>query len=881
MNNLKIRHNFSHFFKNKAHQIVPSAPLLNEEDPHLLFVNAGMNPFKDYLLGHRAPPSPRLANSQKCLRVSGKHNDLEEVGQDTYHHTFFEMLGNWSFGDYFKEEAIAWAWEFLVEEIGLEKDRFYVTVFEGNKPDQLAADQESAKLWKEFLPKERILFFGKKDNFWEMGNQGLCGPCTEIHIDLRSKAEQKTTAATQLINTGHPEVIELWNLVFMQYERLANQTLRPLPKQHVDTGMGLERLCMVVQSKASTYDTDLFRPLISSIEEQTKKKYGTDSQQDISFRVIADHIRAVSFTVADGVLPGPVQAGYVMRRLLRRALRYGHTFLGYRAPFLHTLVPILVKQYEEVYPELKAEEAHLLKIIHEEERIFLRTLEKGLHRFSVLTSSLSSGAVIGGEEAFELYDTYGFPIDLTRLMAKEQGFSVNEHNYEAALSQQRKRSQAGAEQNSEDWVDLAGEQSTQSEFIGYEQLETQTKILRYRKVSQKGGTFYELVLARTPFYPEGGGQVGDTGYIYVEEETIRVKDTQKLHTMIVHRVDRLPRCPEKAVRAVVDSEQRKKTECNHTATHLLHAALRQVLGTHVAQRGSQVKAEGLRFDFSHYERISSEQLEEIESIMNDKIRNNLPLEEEKNVPLEEAKARGARALFGEKYGDKVRVISFGGSFSVELCAGTHTPSTGRIGICKIRNERTLAAGVRRIEASTAAQALSEIHLQEQKLQEIEALLKYPRDLKKAIQQQIETEKHLKQRLSLYELEALRQQKQILSERIKAHPPFQLLVSRVSVSEASHLRKLCFELSQAYPNLLATLATEIEEKPYVAVFLDKEVTSTYTIKANEICKTLATYIKGQGGGQSFFATAGGKDAQGIEDMLVEAEKRLISFADSRK
>lgn len=877
MDNFKIKCNFLSFFEKKGHRILPSASVVNAEDPQLLFVNAGMNPFKDYFLGNSKPPALRVANSQRCLRVSGKHNDLEEVGFDTYHHTFFEMLGNWSFGDYFKEEAIAWAWEFLVTRMGLPQDCLYATVFAGDADEGLQKDTESAALWAEVLPTERILFFGKGDNFWEMGATGPCGPCTELHIDLRSEAQRKAQPSAALINRSHPEVIELWNLVFMQYDRSAEGGLRPLSLQHVDTGMGFERLCMVLQEKHSAYDTDIFQPLLAQIASQTNQPYKSDTKAGVAFRVIADHIRAVVFAMADGALPGPARAGYVLRRLLRRALRYGHTFLGCRDPFLYTLLPILVKQYEKTCPELKAQESLLNTLIQEEERMFLRTMEKGLCRLEGLMKKLPQGATLSGEAAFELYDTYGFPWDLTRLIVKEHGFSINEEGYAKALGAQRTRSQQAAQQQEEDWVLLAPEDSPHSEFVGYDHLEIETKLLRYRSISNKEGTYYELVLERTPFYPEGGGQIGDRGRLYVGEEEIKVLDTQKVHALIVHKVQKLPAQLKAPLRAWVDSAARLKTQSNHTATHLLHAALRQVLGAHVAQRGSRVGPEGLRFDFTHYDRISAQELQDVEQMVNEKICNNIPLQEERNVPLAKAKARGARALFGEKYGEKVRLITFGADFSVELCGGTHVPATGCIGLCKLLGERAVAAGVRRIEALTSAAALQEIQTQQARLEEVRTLLKHPKDLKQALEQQLKVQKSLQARLSTYEAHMLAQQQQQLKSQVQRKGPLHILVAKISVTEAGQLRSLSFALGKEVASLCAVLATEVAQKPYVAVFVDKEVSSAHQIRADELCRHLATHIAGHGGGQPFFAMAGGKKSKGIPNMLTEAKSFLEARA----
>ena len=877
MKNKEIRSNFLNFFAKKGHKVLPSAPVVNAEDPQLLFVNAGMNPFKDYFLGNSQPPSARIVNSQRCLRVSGKHNDLEEVGFDTYHHTFFEMLGNWSFGDYFKREAISWAWEFSVEKMNLPKERLFATIFAGNKSDNLKEDKESTTLWSKILPKDQILFFGKEDNFWEMGAKGPCGPCTELHIDLRGEAQRQAHPTATLINKGHPEVIELWNLVFMQYDRATNGKLKPLPTQHVDTGMGFERLCMVLQAKQSTYDTDVFQPLITKISKLTGKSYGTNNQQDIAYRVVSDHLRAVAFAMTDGALPGPTQAGYVLRRLLRRALRYGHSFLGCEKPFLHTIVPTLSEQFKEIVPELKAQEQTIASVIQEEEQMFLRTLTKGLQRFAALEKRLPSGRSISGEDAFELYDTYGFPFDLTLLLAKEKGLSVDEKGYTSSLLAQRRRSQQAAVQKSSDWVLLDTEDTPHSTFVGYDQLSCEARLLRYRKISDNKELSYEIVLSKTPFYPEGGGQIGDKGVLYVGEEALQVLDTQRIEGLIVHKVLQLPTNLSAPARATVDKSLRVRTQCNHTATHLLHAALRQIVGEHVAQRGSHVSDKGLRFDFSHYTRLSEAQLQKIEQLINEKIRKNVQLKEERQVPLTDAKEKGARALFGEKYGEKVRVITFDTSFSVELCGGTHVAATGCIGLFRLVAERALAAGVRRIEAQTGALALSETQTQTKELRELQVLLKHPKSLSQAIKQQLDTQKTLERQLQSYEAAALTHQQKSLKNTIQTIGEYQVLLSEVAVNSPHQLRSLCFSIGKETPNLLAVLVAEVKKKPYVAVFIDKKLTEDKSLKADQLCQKLAVHIEGSGGGQPFFAMAGGKKCKDLTLLLREAEVLIRELA----
>ena len=860
---------------------MPSSPVINNDDPQLLFVNAGMNPFKDYFLGHAVPPAVKMVNSQRCLRVSGKHNDLEAVGFDTYHHTFFEMLGNWSFGAYFKQEAIAWAWEFVVEHMGLPKSCLYATVFAGDKYDGLEKDEESAQLWRNFLPKSHILFCGKADNFWEMGGMGPCGPCTELHIDIRAEADRQLVTATELINKGHPEVIELWNLVFMQHDRRADGSLHTLPTYHVDTGMGFERLCMVVQGKRSAYDTDIFLPVIEQIAAVTGRTYGEDEQQDVAFRVVADHVRAVACAMGDGGVPGPSQAGYVLRRLLRRALRYGHTFLGCQEPFLHELLPTVQQQYEQVFPALKAQLTLIKRLIKEEECTFMRTLEKGLQRLTTMAKKLPKGSAIDGKDAFELYDTYGFPFDLTLLIAKERGFSVDEVAYATALQAQRKRTQLAATQTQADWVLLADENSPHSDFVGYDQLDVHTHLLRYRKCVEKEATYYELVLAQTPFYPAGGGQIGDTGKLFVGKEVLTILDTQKRHALIVHKVAHLPIEVATPVHAVVDPAIRMQTQCNHTATHLLHAALRQVLGQHVMQRGSRVGPTGLRFDFSHYAPLAPQALEQIEQLVNDKIRKNLPLQEERAVPLAVAKEKGAHALFGEKYGEKVRMITFGGPFSMELCGGTHVPATGHLGLFKLQIARGLAAGVRRIEALTAAAAVLELQRQQRSLHAISALLKHPVHMEQALKRLLEEQKVRKQRLLAYEAQALAQQHQALKQKIQPIGPFQVLITEVNVQEAGDLRTLSFALGKGCPTLLSVLVAAANNKPYVAVYVDKVLAAQQHVRADVLCKQLAVHIGGSGGGQSFFAMAGGKGVVPFDKILAVAKQHIHALFEEKR
>ena len=697
MTSSEIRTAFLDFFKSKGHEIVPSAPMVVKNDPTLMFTNAGMNQFKDIFLGNSAPKFKRIANTQKCLRVSGKHNDLEEVGIDTYHHTMFEMLGNWSFGDYFKKEAIAWSWELLTEVYKLPKDRLYVTVFEGDEKEKLGFDKESFEHWKKVIPDNRILRGNKKDNFWEMGDTGPCGPCTEIHIDLRSEEEIEKNPGAQLVNASHPHVIEIWNNVFMEFNRKADGSLEPLPARHVDTGMGFERLCMAMQGKTSNYDTDVFQPLIQFISIHAKIKYGASEKTDIAMRVMSDHIRAITLAIADGQLPSNNKAGYVIRRILRRAVRYAFTFLNIKDPFINKLVPVLAEQLKIVFPEVKAQQDFIIRVIHEEELAFLRTLDTGIKKFEEY-----KGKTVEGKFAFELYDTFGFPIDLTQLMARENEMEVDMNGFNKCLAEQKERSRAAAVVDTDDWVILINDDKV--EFIGYDQLKCETEILRYRKIKAKNKEQFQLVLNKTPFYAESGGQVGDTGYLEFGKEKILITDTQKENNLIVHFCDKLPADLTKTFTATVTENRRKSITNNHSATHLMHAALKQVLGTHVNQKGSLVNENETRFDFSHFSKVSDEEISQVEKIVNEKIRENIQLEERKNVPIKEAMEQGAMALFGEKYGDFVRVIIFDPRFSIELCGGTHVPSTGQIGFFKIISEGAVAAGVRRIEGITAAKA---------------------------------------------------------------------------------------------------------------------------------------------------------------------------------
>lgn len=871
----KIRSTFIEFFQSKEHLFVPSAPIVVKNDPTLMFTNAGMNQFKDSFLGNDVPKAPRVANSQKCLRVSGKHNDLEEVGVDTYHHTMFEMLGNWSFGDYFKKEAIAWAWELLTERYKLSAADLYVSVFEGDPEESLDMDQEAYDLWKEIVPEDRIILGSKKDNFWEMGETGPCGPCSEIHMDLRTPAEKQAIPGRTLVNQDHPQVIEIWNLVFMQYNRLSDGMLKPLPAKHVDTGMGFERLVRAIQGKSSNYDTDIFTPFIHFLEKKSGKSYGENEQLDIAFRVIVDHIRAIAFSIADGQLPSNNKAGYVIRRILRRAVRYGYTFLGLQEPFLYELCPLMRDQFGEIFPEIAAQETFIATVIQEEESSFLRTLDHGLKMLATILGDLETKgeSIVSGQTAFELYDTFGFPLDLTSLILRERGFSLDEDGFAQAMEKQKLRSRAASETETGDWV-LVREDGL-SEFVGYDQEVAETTLLKYRTVTEKKGNRFQLVLAQTPFYAESGGQVGDTGWLISETEKIRVLDTKKENDLIVHFVEKLPTDPEASFQAVVDQSRRALIQSNHSATHLLQAALRSVLGDHVQQRGSLVNEQLLRFDFSHFSKMSSEEIRNVEELVNAKIRANIQLSEQRHVPIDEAKKMGATALFGEKYGEFVRVITFGSDFSVELCGGIHVPYTGQIGYFKIRSEASVASGVRRIEAITASVAEAYIQEQESLLGEVQELLKHPRDIRKAIEALVEEKNELKKELDRLQEEKTEAVKANLLSRFVEKEEYQVLIAEVQLPGADALKQLAFGLKQAKTNALVILAATIDGKPQLAVILDEQLVESKGWNAGTIVRDLAKEIQGGGGGQPFFATAGGKNLQGLPKVIKKAEAMFLT------
>ncbi|HEY0744279.1 MAG TPA: alanine--tRNA ligase [Chryseosolibacter sp.] len=865
-----IRRTFLKFFEKKGHLIVPSAPLVLKNDPTLLFTNSGMVQFKDYFLGNATPKANRIADTQKCLRVSGKHNDLEEVGIDTYHHTMFEMLGNWSFGDYFKKDAIAWAWELLTNEYKLPTDRLYVTVFEGDKKENLPFDQDAYNYWKQWIAEDRILKGNKKDNFWEMGDQGPCGPCSEIHIDLRSEAEVKKLPGKELVNQGHPQVIEIWNNVFMEFNRKADGSLEKLPAQHVDTGMGFERLCVAIQGKTSNYDTDVFTPLLDFISDAAKIKYKADEKTDIAMRVIADHVRAVSFAVSDGQLPSNTGAGYVIRRILRRAVRYGFTFLNFKEPFIYKLVPVLANQFKDVFPELDAQKDYVAKVIFEEETSFLRTLDKGLKRIESIQSELKD-KTISGELAFELYDTFGFPFDLTSLIARERGFTVDEAGFKKEMEKQKTRSKADAAKETGDW-NLVGEDE-KTEFIGYEHLESPVKIVKYRSIKQKNKELFQLVFDKTPFYAESGGQVGDTGYIESNGEKISIVDTKKENELIIHFTEKLPSDLTNTFNAVVAKGKRQLTMNNHSATHLLHAALRQVLGKHVEQKGSLVNDKILRFDFSHFSAMTPEEIQKVEDIVNQKIREDIDLDEKRNVPIEQAKGLGAMALFGEKYGDFVRVITFDPKFSVELCGGTHVKATGNIGLFKIVSESSVAAGVRRIEAITAENAESFVRTELNLLDEVRTLLKNPKDIINAVKSLSEEKHALEKKLEAINVERANLIKDQLASKAQASNGFTLILEKVAVPNADALKNIAYALRNQFDNLLLVLAADVDGKPQVAVMLGDKVLAGGKFHAGNMVKELAKEIEGGGGGQPFFATAGGKNINGL-NTVIEKAKQLI-------
>ena len=860
----EIRESFKKFFESKDHLVVPSAPMVIKDDPTLMFTNAGMNQFKDIILGTREPKSRRATDSQKCLRVSGKHNDLEEVGHDTYHHTMFEMLGNWSFGDYFKKEAIAYGWEFLTEVMKIDKNNLYVTVFGGDEKEGLAMDQEAYDFWKAHIAEDRILMGSKKDNFWEMGDQGPCGPCSEIHVDLRDEAEKAKVPGKDLVNKDNPLVIEIWNLVFMQFNRLADGHLEPLKAKHIDTGMGFERLCMVMQGKKSNYDTDVFQPLIQELARKAGMTYGKDEKADIAMRVCADHLRAVSFSIADGQLPSNAKAGYVIRRILRRAVRYGYTFLDFKEPFINTLVPTLVAQMGHQFTELQKQQELIQRIILEEEQSFLKTLSNGILKFEKYVAEANATNTIDGAFAFELFDTYGFPIDLTQLMASEKGWTVDMEGFEKGLQEQKNRSRAAAQIESDDWVNVHPE--VEEKFVGYDTLTADVEIVRYRKVKTKDKEFFQLVFDQTPFYGEGGGQAGDKGTISANGESVAIFDTKKENNLIIHLVTKLPTDLSATFVAQVDETKRRATENNHTATHLLHKALRTVLGTHVEQKGSSVDDQRLRFDFSHFSKMSKEEIREVERLVNLDIRRNIALEEHRAMPIAEAQTLGAMALFGEKYGEFVRVVKY--AESVEFCGGTHVSATGNIGSFKIVSESAVAAGMRRIEAVTAQAAEKLANEREDQINILKEMFKNTKDLTGAVQKLIDDNAALKAQIDKFQQQQANAMRKEFETKVMANP---IVVERME-SDLNLLRDAMIQLSKDHPEAALVLGSTFGDKPSLMVVLGQQHVDAGK-NAGNIVRTAGKEMQGGGGGQANIATAGGKNLEGLAKAM-EVAKEMI-------
>jgi len=872
MNSIQVRQAFLDFFSSKQHFIANSAPMVIKNDPTLMFTNAGMNQFKDIFLGNSPATQLRVANSQKCLRVSGKHNDLEEVGHDTYHHTMFEMLGNWSFGNYFKKEAIAWAWELLTEVYGLEKDRLYVTVFGGDNADGLEPDNEAFGFWKEIVSEDRILYGSKKDNFWEMGETGPCGPCSEIHIDLRDEDDRQAEAGKDLVNNDHPQVVEIWNLVFIQFNRMNNGELKSLPAKHVDTGMGFERLCMALQGKKSNYDTDVFQPYIQKLSEMAGIAYGSERMTDVAMRVVSDHLRAVAFAIADGELPSNNKAGYVIRRILRRAIRYGYTFLEFREPFVHKLLPVMVENMGEAFPELAAQQDLISRVIAEEETTFLRTLSVGIHKFEQYLASHPEKKIIDGQFAFELFDTYGFPIDLTRLMAREQGWEVDMAGFAAGMEAQKTRSRAAGLIETGDWVELKPN-TAETRFLGYDQMEAEVELIKYRQVSSKGKTFFQLVLDQTPFYAESGGQVGDRGVLQNEEVKIYIVDTQKENNLVVHIAEEIPQQMPSRFLAKVDEKKRELTANNHTATHLLHAALREVLGHHVQQKGSLVNEERLRFDFSHFSRMTQEEIERVEQIVNARIRENISQEEHREMEMAEAQNMGAMALFGEKYGDKVRVISFDKKFSTELCGGTHVHYTGQIGSFRVVSEGAIAAGIRRVEAITGADAERYVNEKIRELEDIRTLLRNPKDTAHAVEQLLEQNESLRKKLDVAQKDQAGQLVEEMAAKAEKIGGINFIGQLVEM-DAKMAKDLAYAIKNKVDDLFLVLGHAADGKPGIVVMISENLVKERSLHAGNIVRNLAAHIQGGGGGQPFFATAGGKNPAGLDKVISEARKLLV-------
>ena len=865
----EIRESFKQFFASKEHQIVPSAPMVVKGDPTLMFTNAGMNQFKDIILGNVPRKYPRVADSQKCLRVSGKHNDLEEVGHDTYHHTMFEMLGNWSFGDYFKKEAINWAWEYLVEVLKLNPERLYATVFEGSSAEGLDRDNEAAGYWEQYLPKDHILNGNKHDNFWEMGDTGPCGPCSEIHIDLRSDEERAAVSGADMVNKDHPQVIEIWNLVFMQFNRKADGSLEPLPAKVIDTGMGFERLCMALQGKTSNYDTDVFQPIIKVIAEMAGTTYGTDKQQDIAMRVIADHIRTIAFAITDGQLPSNAKAGYVIRRILRRAVRYGYTFLDRKEAFMYKLLSVLIETMGDAYPELIAQKNLIEKVIKEEEESFLRTLETGIRLLDkkMEETKAAGKTVLNGVDAFTLYDTYGFPLDLTELILRENGMEADIEAFNKAMQKQKERARNAAAIETGDWITL---KEGECKFVGYDLFECEAEILRYRQIKQKNKVLYQIVLDQTPFYAEMGGQVGDTGWLIADDEKIDVIDTKRENNLPVHLVAKLPKDVTATFTAKINEKKRIQCECNHSATHLLHEAWREVLGTHVEQKGSYVSPDSLRFDFSHFQKVTDEEIRKVEILVGEKIRANFPLEEHRNMPIAEAKALGAMALFGEKYGDEVRVVKYGSS--VELCGGTHIPATGMIGSLHVIGESSIAAGVRRIEAVTAEGAEQFVYAQQDLIRELRALMNHMPNLAQAMKKSIEENAEMKKQIEDY----IREKSMRLKEEIvaKASESNGIKVMQfVGKANADAMKNVAFQIKAETTDSFVFVAGIIDDNKCTLMLMLSDDLVKEGLHAGKIVKEAAKHIQGGGGGQPHFATAGGKNMEGLS-IAVGAVKEAV-------
>ncbi len=871
MKAFEIRQQFLDFFKSRQHLIVPSAPIVVKNDPSLLFTNAGMNQFKDYFLGNKTAPSPRIADTQKCLRVSGKHNDLEEVGVDTYHHTMFEMLGNWSFGDYFKTEAIQWSWELLTDVYKIPKEHLYVTVFEGDDKEGLPKDEEAWNEWKKYVPEDHILLGNKKDNFWEMGDTGPCGPCTEIHADCRTDEEKKQVSGSTLVNNDHPQVIEIWNNVFIQYNRKKDGSLESLPAKHVDTGMGFERLVRVLQNKQSNYDTDIFTGTIAATEKITGKKYkAADDKESIAFRVLADHIRAISFTIADGQLPSNTGAGYVIRRILRRAVRYYYSYLGYKQPLMHQLLPVIALQFEDVFPELLKQQDFVSKVIKEEEEGFLRTLDKGLKRMDDIISTTTT-TTIKGEDAFELLDTFGFPIDLTRLIAQENNLQVDEAGFEKEMLEQKNRSRAATAMDTEDWQIV--NEGNNNQFTGYDSLEIKTRVLKYRKVKGKGKELYQVILEATPFYAESGGQVGDTGTLTIQGIPFRIVDTRKENDLIIHFAENIPPDLSGETTAIVDSSRRKHITVHHSVTHLMHAALRQVLGKHVAQKGSLVNEEHTRFDFSHFAKVTAEEIRAIEKIVNEKIRENIPVVI-KSMGKDEAVGLGAMALFGEKYSDVVRVVIMDPAYSIELCGGTHVGNTGEIGFFKIRHETAVAAGVRRIEAVSGIAAETLVNEQFDTIHTIQDILKNPPELTKTIEHLLAEHSALNKRIESLEARQLVGIRNELMQKDEIIGNVSFIGEIIEVPNADALKKLCFDFKHHLHDHLVVLCTNIGGKAHVAISVSDTVAAAKNLDAGKIIKEhISNLINGGGGGQKILATAGGQDVSRLNEVIAKVKSLL--------